>query len=122
MLHVPFISAPGITFAEEVIKTAASCTALIQHDTDAYNGLVVKLKTIEQARDKFFAVQRAMLAASLMAGCGIRIKNDLKIFDDVAQLPSETNQPFACPQERSRLFAVLSGLLSVRAWRWVWGW
>src|SRR5262249_24539788 len=36
-----------------------------------------------------------------MIGCGIRIKDDLKVLDDVVQLPSETNQPFICPQERN---------------------
>lgn len=101
-LHVPFVSAPRMTFTEEATKTVADCTILIQHDTDAYNRLVInELATIEQAHDKFLALQRAMLAASLMVGCGIRIKDDLKVFDDMAQLPTGTDQPFVCPQERS---------------------
>lgn len=108
-LHVPFMSAPGMTFSEEVSKTVAGCTILIQQDTNPYSRLVIsELATIDEARDKFSALQRAMLAASLMVGCGIRVKDNLKVFNHVAQLPSEANQPFVCPQERSLARLVLS--------------
>jgi len=103
MLQVPFVSAPEMRFTEELTELVGYCTIFIRPDAAPYNRLVIKdLATIEQACDQFATLKRAMLAASLNVGCGIRVKDDLAVLnDDAAQLPSEPDQPFVCRQERS---------------------
>lgn len=99
MLQVPF-SAPKLRFTEELNKEVGDLTISIQPDTAPYSRLVVKeLDTIDQAREQFSALKRAMLAASLNVGCGIRIKDDLTVLDDdKTKLPSEVDQPFVSRQ------------------------
>jgi len=110
MLQVPFVSAPELCFTEELTKTVAGSTIFIQPATAPYSRLVVKeLATIDQARDQFLALKRAMLAASLNVGCGIRIKDDFVVFDDdTAQLPSKPDQPFVCRQERNLAHLIIT--------------
>ena len=103
LLHVPFVAAPNLRFTEEQTNTVAGCTIYLKPDSAPYSCVVIEsLATVDEARKRFSDVRRAMLATSLMIGCGIRIKDDVKVFeDDAAQLPSEADQPFICRQERS---------------------
>ncbi|MCA1605917.1 MAG: hypothetical protein LC775_10685 [Acidobacteria bacterium] len=104
LLHVPFVAAPELRFTEEeAVETAANSTVHILPDTAPYSRLVIKeLTSINQARQRFSDLRRAMLATSLTIGCGIRIKDDLAVFeDDTARLPSEVDQPFICRKARS---------------------
>ena len=110
MIQVPFVSAPELCFTEELAKTVAGSTVFIRPGTAPYSRLVVEeLATIDQARDQFLTLKRAMLAASLNVGCGIYIKNNLIVFDDDrAQLPSEPDQPFVCRQERNLAHLIIT--------------
>lgn len=100
---MPFVSAPEMRFSEELTKTIGNSIIFIRPDTAPYSRLVVEeLDTIDQARSHFETLKRAMLAASLNVGCGVRIKDGLAVFeDDAGQLPSTLDQPFVCRQERS---------------------
>jgi len=104
MLQVPFASAPEIPFTEEITQAVAGYTILIAPGPAPYNRFIVKeLETIDEVRDRFSALKRGILLASLsVGGCGIRIKDDLLVFEDATQLPNEElSQPFACPQGMS---------------------
>lgn len=101
-LQMPF-SAPKLRFTEELSETVGDLTIYNRPGTAPYSRLVVEgIDTIDEARKQFSALKRAMLAASLNVGCGIRVKGDLTVLDDdKAQLPREADQPFACRQGRS---------------------
>lgn len=102
LLSVPFASAPYVPFVEALTETVAGRAITIQPGHAPYGYLLVEeLDSIDQVRDQFEALKRGMLAASLVIGCGIRIKDDLLVVDDTTALPSQPDQAYTCRQDRN---------------------
>jgi hypothetical protein len=101
-LHAPF-SAPKLRFTEELREIVGGLTIYIRPGAALLGNFVIEdINAIDQAREHFSRLRRAVLAASLNIGCGIRIRHDLTIIEDNnVQLPGEADQPFVCRQGRS---------------------